>query len=130
MAKKEKVVNYTDEQTSALVSAYTEAKSDSDRVSVIETFAEDFGKSLASIRQKLVREGVYQKPEKAEAGKKGGVKKADLVTQIAAACNRSADAFDSLEKATFPVLTALRDTLIPAAKAAMDATENEEGETA
>ena len=130
---KEKAQNYTQEQTNALVEAYEAADSDEARAQVVEDFAADFGKSLASIRQKLVREEVYVKPEKAVAGKKGGEKKADLVTQIAAACGASAEAFDSLEKATFPVLKALRATLIPAAKAQMDAeaeTSENEVETA
>ncbi len=113
---KEKQPNYTEEMTTELVEAYTSAESDEERVDVINTFSADFGKSPASIRQKLVRENVYVKPEKAEAGKKGGEKKADLVMQIAHACGTSAEVFDSLEKATFPVLRILRERLVPMAK--------------
>jgi len=49
--------NYTPELTAAIVEQY-ESGTD------VETIAESIGKSVRSVRSKLVREGVYQAPEK------------------------------------------------------------------
>ena len=53
----EQTVNYTEAQVAELVDAYEAEPGQA----VVEAFAEKFGKSVASIRSKLVREGVYQK---------------------------------------------------------------------
>ena len=55
-----KIVNYTEAQTSQLVSAYV-ASPTSETVAI---FAESFGKSVRSIVAKLSREGVYMKAER------------------------------------------------------------------
>ena len=55
-----KIVNYTEAQTSELVSAYL----DSPTAETVSTFAVTFGKSVRSIVAKLSREGVYMKAER------------------------------------------------------------------
>lgn len=90
-------VNYTDEMVTELVGAYTEAETDSARTEVVNQYAEKFGKNAASIRAKLVREGVYV--AKAKVTKAGDpiVRKADLVAQIEATTGVE---FPSLVKAS------------------------------
>lgn len=55
-----KITNYTDEQTTALVSAYQASPT----AGTVSAFAVTFGKSVRSIVAKLSREGVYQKAER------------------------------------------------------------------
>ena len=59
---KAKVVNYTDEQTATAKEMYAKGAS-------IDSIAQAIGKGTKSVIAKLVREGVYKKAEKAEAGK-------------------------------------------------------------
>lgn len=106
-----KQANFTTEQTAELVAAYGKTESYEDGMAVIKEFADDFGKSIPSIRQKLVREGVYRKKE--YATKQGGKpeSKADLVTRIAGAIGMAVENADSLEKANKTVLQALASKL-------------------
>jgi response regulator RpfG family c-di-GMP phosphodiesterase len=94
--------NYTEDQTVALVTAYTMVK-DADqatRDSVVQEFADAFGKSVVSIRSKLSNEGVYvTKTRTTKSGTKV-VRKADLVNQIADAIGEDVEVIESLEKAT------------------------------
>ncbi len=55
-----KIVNYTESQTTELVSAYL----DSPTAETVASFAVAFGKSVRSIVAKLSREGVYLKAER------------------------------------------------------------------
>lgn len=55
-----KIANYTDEQTTALVSAYAANPT----AETVSAFAVTFGKSVRSVVAKLSREGVYQKAER------------------------------------------------------------------
>lgn len=103
----EKTPNYTDEQTAAMVDAYTAVDSDADRRGVVEDQAAILGKSTRSIIAKLSREGVYVKPERTGTNGEPRVTKATLVGEIAAACGATQDQFDSLEKANANVLRAL-----------------------
>ena len=77
----------------------------------VAQLADELGKSPASIRAKLTREGIYVPKAKAPAGK-ASVTKAQLVTAIAAEMNVDEDVVGSLEKATKvalgKVLAALR----------------------
>ena len=57
--KTPKAVNYTAEQTAAMLAAYTAAPT----VETVEQIAADLGKSVRSIVAKLSREGVYKKKE-------------------------------------------------------------------
>lgn len=56
----EKIVNYTDEQTSTMLEAYLTAPTRE----TVEGLAVEFGKSVRSVVAKLSREGVYQKAER------------------------------------------------------------------
>ena len=61
MSDSKKVVNFTAEQTVELVNSYQNAQNAVERKTVVESSAIALGKSVASIRMKLVREGVYVK---------------------------------------------------------------------
>lgn len=102
---------YTDDQVSKMVEVYTDASNDTDRTEVVQTLAQEFSKSVASIRSKLVREGVYV--AKTRVSKTGApvINKADIVNQIADEIGVDAETFESLEKATKPVLTKLLNFL-------------------
>lgn len=88
----EKAVNYTAEQTSAIVAAYNNGVS-------VETIAADIGKSVRSIVAKLSREGVYKK--KVYTTKAGEpVQKKDAVADAIGAVLRLTEAeTESLTKA-------------------------------
>lgn len=100
-----KTVNFTTEQTTELVAAYT----DNPTQDTVTDFAEKFGKSVASIRAKLAKEGVYVAKTK-EASKRTATK-AELVEQIAKLVCAEVEQVESLEKATLPALTMVLDTL-------------------
>lgn len=108
-----KTVNYTPEMTKEIVSAYEAADNYDARAEVIANMAEKFGKSVASVRQKLSREGVYKKKEYANKAGEKPVSKAALVMSIADAIGLDAEVCDSLEKANKRVLLALVDALNP-----------------
>lgn len=102
-----KIANYTEEQVKALVEAYVNAGDYDSQQAVIESFHVKLGKTIASIRAKLTREGVYQKKV---ATRKNGSKverKAAKVARIAEHSSRSLEFFDSLEKANATVLDEL-----------------------
>lgn len=58
---KSKAENYTDSQTAEMVDAYTGAETTEARQAVVEHLAAKMGKSIRSIRSKLVAEKVYVK---------------------------------------------------------------------
>lgn len=91
----EKQVNYTPEQTQAIVAAYTANPTEQ----TVKAMAEQFGKSVRSVVAKLSREGVYQKKE--YVGKTGEkpVKKDELADKLAAAFDLTESEADSLTKA-------------------------------
>ena len=99
-----KAQTYTEDQVSKMVAEYTAVETDEARAEVVDTLAEEFGKSVASVRSKLVREGVYVKKARTTKSGEAVVSKADLVQQIADALGKDAESFDSLEKATKRVL--------------------------
>jgi transposase len=82
---------YTAEQTTQMVAQYTQGVS-------VEFIAETLGKSVRSVIAKLSREGVYT--PKAKVGATERVTKAQLIDQIAASLEVSAEKLESLEKAT------------------------------
>jgi len=120
----DKNVNYTEEQTAELVKAYVEAKTEETRAEVVETFAEELGKTVRSIRAKLVREGVYvAKTYKSKTGAKPETKEA-IVSAIADTLGVDADAtLSGLEKATKNCLIFLRTTFDAVAKDAESESE-------
>ena len=95
----EKVVNYTDEMVARLHAVYDGEATDEVRKAQIKELAEELGKSEASIRAKLTREGIYVKLTQATAGK-AGKSKAQLVQEIANKIGADEDVIGSLEKAT------------------------------
>lgn len=106
-------VNYTDEMVAEVVADYQAADSVNARDEVVTAYAEKFGKSVASIRAKLVREGVYVakvKAEKAEAGARG-MNKEELVNAVRIFVGARDGQLDSLVKATRNDLRVLVDCL-------------------
>lgn len=105
MAKTEKTVNYTPEQTAELVTAYQAAPT----AETVSAFAEKLGKTTRSIVAKLSREGVYKKKE--YVGKTGEkpVKKDELADKLAALAGLTEAEATSLEKASKTALQKLID---------------------
>ena len=106
-----KAENYTPEMTATIINAYTSADSDESRKNTVAAMAEKFGKTVASVRMKLVREGVYVKATATDKNCKEITKKGELVTKIANRCNVRPELFDSLEKANKAVLEAILNRL-------------------
>ena len=71
--------NYTDEMVETAVSMYQELGNDG-----LDQIAEAVGKSVRSIRSKLVREGVYVATPKKVAVKQDGPSKKELLRDIEA----------------------------------------------
>lgn len=89
----------------AMVNAYQAAGSQEERDTVVAKLADEYGKTLPSVRGKLVREGVYiSKEYKTKAGAPV-VNKTDLVTQIEEAFGFEVGDLETLEKANKVVLT-------------------------
>jgi hypothetical protein len=112
----EKTPNYTETQVSTLVAAYTAetVTNDAERAAVVATTAVEFAKSPASIRAKLVREGVYvKKTYKTKAGGES-VSKAVMVERVASAMGVASDTIGSLEKATKTTIAAVLKAVTPA----------------
>jgi hypothetical protein len=91
MTNQAKPVNYTPEQTKAIVEAYQAGTS-------VEAIAEAQGKSARSIVAKLSREGVYQAKSKTKGV--AAPRKAELITEIAHSIGTNEELIESLEKAT------------------------------
>lgn len=76
--KTTKTANYTDAQVEQIVQMYQELGNDG-----METIAETVGKSVRSVRSKLVREGVYvATPKVAKAPKDTGPSKKELLNEL------------------------------------------------
>ena len=88
----EKTVNYTAEQTAAMVQAY-QAGTD------VAAIAESLGKSVRSIVAKLSREGVYQKKTYTTKNGEAPVKKDALADKLAEIAGLTEAEADSLTKA-------------------------------
>lgn len=102
-----KVVNYTPEQTTELVSAYVANPTKE----TVAAFAEKFGKNVRSITMKLTREGVYKK---AEYTTKTGEKvqpKNELADAIGAVLQLTEPDIESLTKANKSALKAIFSAL-------------------
>ena len=94
----EKTPNYTDEMVQTATSMYAELGNEG-----LEQIADAVGKSLRSVRSKLVREGVYVATPKKVAVKQDGPSKKELLREI------ESDGFDisGFEGATKAALTRL-----------------------
>ena len=97
-----KIVNYTPEQTEKVKTDYLAGVT-------VEDIATAIGKTVASVRAKLSKEGVYKAPAK-EAGKRE-MKKAEMVAAISIEIGVSEEVLESLEKATSPALMAVLKAL-------------------
>lgn len=94
----EKVVNYTDAQTSQLVSAYQNGVA-------VEKLALEMGKTVRSVVAKLSREGVYQAKSKTNHAR---VTKAELVLELSALLDvQDVAVLESLEKCSHEALSTL-----------------------
>ena len=70
-------VNYTAEMTAAIVDQYQNGVS-------VDEIATDMGKSVRSVRSKLVREGVYVAKAKPAAKRDNGPTKKELLIELEA----------------------------------------------
>jgi len=73
----QKQLNYTKEQTEKLIALYQEKGND-----YLDEIATEFGKTLKSVRAKLVREGVYVAPDKSKRNDEDGPSKKELVLEL------------------------------------------------
>jgi len=106
----EKTVNYTDAMVEALHAGYDGTASDEDRKAQVKALAVEVGRSEASVRAKLTREGIYVPLTKAPAGK-ATVRKAQIVQLIADQLKVDVDVVGSLEKATKNTLIRIANAL-------------------
>jgi hypothetical protein len=103
-----KTVNYTPEMEKAIRDALT---GEVDQKSAVTELAETLGKTVASVRQKAVRMGLYKKPEYISKNGKKAEAKADIVANIAEALNVNIEVAESLEKANKNILLKIREAL-------------------
>jgi len=87
-----KVVNYTVEQTAAMVADYRAGVS-------VATIAENLGKTVRSVVAKLSREGVYKKKEYTTKTGEKAVKKDAHADAIGAILKMTENEIESLTKA-------------------------------
>jgi hypothetical protein len=100
----EKAINYTPEQTAALVADYADGIS-------VEQLAMQLGKSVRSIVAKLSREGVYQKKEYKTKTGEAVVKKDSVADAIGAILRLPENDVESLTKANKSALKAIFEAL-------------------
>lgn len=105
MTTKQKTVNYSAEAVAFITEKYKNGES-------LDTIAIATGRTVASIRAKLSSLGVYVKKEKPTEGKKGGVTKAALVSDIAAIVIGDKNGMESLQAATMSDLKSLLAFLV------------------
>ena len=103
--------NYTDAMVASLREGYDPEASDETRKAQVRDLAITVGRSEASVRAKLTREGIYVPLTKAPAGK-APIRKAQIVQVIADALDVDVDVIGSLEKATKNTLIRIANALI------------------
>ena len=94
-----KAVNYSDELTAKVISDYQEGVE-------LDTIADEIGKSVRSVRSKLVREGVYIAKPKTASAKRDEPTKKELLNQLESIAPFEVNGFMGATK------TALADLLI------------------
>ena len=102
-----KAVNYTAEQTTAIVSRYTAAPTDE----TVKALADEFGKTVRSIVAKLAREKVYQKKVYTNKNGEPAVKKNEHADAIGKMLGLSDGDTDSLAKANKLALSRIVEAL-------------------
>ena len=75
----QKTANYTAEMVSSMIEMYSELGNDG-----LDEIADTLGKSVRSVRSKLVREGVYVATPKKAAAKQEGPSKKEILRDIEA----------------------------------------------
>ena len=75
----QKTANYTAEMVSSMIEMYSELGNDG-----LDQIADTLGKSVRSVRSKLVREGVYVAKPKVAARKQDGPTKKELLRDLEA----------------------------------------------
>jgi hypothetical protein len=90
-----KTVNYTDEQTAAMIADYTANPTKA----TVEALAAALGKSTRSITAKLARSGVYKAKEYVSKTGEKPVKKDELADKLSGMFGLTASEADSLTKA-------------------------------
>ena len=75
----QKTVNYTAEMVDSMIEMYNELGNDG-----LDEIADSLGKSVRSVRSKLVREGVYVASPKKTAAKQDGPSKKEILRDIEA----------------------------------------------
>lgn len=85
-------VNYSPELTESVIAQYRSGET-------VESIAEAIGKSVRSVRSKLVREGVYVKAEKPVKAKVEGPTKKELLRELEATTGFSAEGLEGATKA-------------------------------
>jgi hypothetical protein len=94
----QKSVNYTAELTASIVDQYTNGEA-------VETIAEAIGKSVRSVRSKLVREGVYVAAEKPKgAAREMGPTKKELLIELESLVPYPVDGFMGATKEAISAL--------------------------
>ena len=94
-----KAVNYTDELTAKVISDYQEGVE-------LDAIADEIGKSVRSVRSKLVREGVYVAKPKTASAKREEPTKKELLNQLESIAPFEVNGFMGATK------TALADLLV------------------
>ena len=107
MSEKAKDTVYTPEVVESMIARYKAAEDQDARDSVVETVATEVGKTVASVRAKLVREGVYIKKERTAKDGSKIVTKDEMVTALEEKLGLPVGSLDSLEKATKRVIKVL-----------------------
>ena len=106
----EKVVNYTPEQTVAMLAAYANG-------TTTEAIAESMGKTVRSVVAKLSREGVYRKKEYVSKTGERPVRKDATAEEIGQMVGLAEGEVDSLTKANkgalLKILAMLKGELPP-----------------
>ena len=127
---KEKTPNYTEEQESVILKRAVPELSYDEQTALVKELADEFGRTVPSVRSKMVKLGVYQKKEYAtKTGVKPETKEA-IVSDIATTLGVDADSsLAGLEKATKNCLILLRKTIMVAHQALFNADESAEEET-
>jgi dUTPase len=98
-----KTPNYTEEMVTQLHALYAEQGN-----AGMDAIAETMGKTVRSVRAKLVRDGVYVAPEKGTtAVKKDGPSKKEMLAGIRALDVIDVDGFDGATKPAIAVLESL-----------------------
>jgi len=122
-----KAENYTDAMVKRLHEVYDPEASENVRDAQMQELSDELNRKVASIRAKLVREGLYVKKEyKKKTGDKPETKET-IVKEIATVMDVDADSkLAGLEKATKNCLILLRATVRAMAEANFAETETDE----